>query len=118
MDEERGFPKFLPRPGANISIVIGEPINERIQPLIDEYRSKFPTPWRPVTYARDVQHDLRDEPDELARLRSRMAEVMREEVMKLGKRCEEMERTRPPDKIKWGWLPDSSSPGSQLCNEP
>ncbi|KAM0793289.1 hypothetical protein ACM66B_000749 [Microbotryomycetes sp. NB124-2] len=108
MDEERGFPRFLPRLGKNVQVIIGEPINDRIEPLVEEYRRKFPKPWRPVTYSRDVQADLKDEPKELARLRSKMAEVMREEVMKLGARAEEQLK-RPPDRIKWGFLPTSET---------
>ena len=39
MPEDRKFPRFLPRPGARISITIGEPLTSRIQPLIDDWRN-------------------------------------------------------------------------------
>ncbi|KAM0755492.1 acyltransferase-domain-containing protein [Meredithblackwellia eburnea MCA 4105] len=89
MNEEASFPKRLPRAGKKVTVLIGEPMNEAVEPLLKEYWSKFPTPWKPSTYAKDVKEDLEDEPTELAEMRSRMAEVMREMLMKLGKRIEE-----------------------------
>lgn len=101
MDEERGFPRPLPRPGKNVTILIGEPINDVVEPLLEEYRVRFPgEPWRPTTYGRDVQDDLNDEPQALTELRSRVAEVLRQEVMRLGERLDEVEQ-RPPDVIRW-----------------
>lgn len=38
MDERRGFPRFLPRPGANVSITIGQSISPLISPLVQSYR--------------------------------------------------------------------------------
>lgn len=38
MNEYRGSPKPVPRPGASISITVGQPITDRIKPLVDEWR--------------------------------------------------------------------------------
>ena len=38
MPESRTFPRFLPRPGATLSVTIGSPITSRIQPLVDAWR--------------------------------------------------------------------------------
>lgn len=38
MNEHRGFPRFIPRPGANVSITIGQSISPLISPLVDSYR--------------------------------------------------------------------------------
>ncbi|KAL8283585.1 hypothetical protein RQP46_005380 [Phenoliferia psychrophenolica] len=95
MHESRTFPRMVPRSGKNVTIIIGEPINHAIEPLLDDYRAKFPTPWRPATYSKDVGDDLKDEPDELAVMRSQMAEVMREMLLKLGGRLSEVEKLPP-----------------------
>lgn len=39
MPEPRGNPRWLPRPGANITIDIGEPINATLDPLLDTLSS-------------------------------------------------------------------------------
>lgn len=103
MDEERGFPRPLPRPGKKVTIIIGEPINDAVEPLLAEYQKKFPEPWVPVTYGRDVKEDLREEPSQLAEMRSRIAEVLRQELMKVGQRIPEIE-AREPSKIEWRWF--------------
>ena len=38
MPETRGFPRFLPRPGARIRITIGQPLTSQIKPLVDDWR--------------------------------------------------------------------------------
>lgn len=38
MPETRGFPRFVPRTGARISITVGEPLTTQIQPLVDKWR--------------------------------------------------------------------------------
>jgi len=38
MDENRGAPRFVPRPGAKISISVGEPVTRVIQPLVDAFK--------------------------------------------------------------------------------
>ena len=38
MPEPRGFPRFLPRPGARLSITIGQPLTSKIKPLVDDWR--------------------------------------------------------------------------------
>lgn len=84
MSESRTFPRFLPRPGHKISITIGKPINTILEPYLLEAKKKFPIPWKPNTYDQDFGEDLKLEPDELKGIRSRIAEVLREEVMKVG----------------------------------
>lgn len=39
MNENRGFPRFFPRPGATISITIGESLTPRIAPLLEAHRA-------------------------------------------------------------------------------
>lgn len=39
MNERRGFPRFLPRPGAKISITIGPSISPLIEPLVKAYKT-------------------------------------------------------------------------------
>ncbi|AFR93323.2 monolysocardiolipin acyltransferase [Cryptococcus neoformans C23] len=38
MPETRGFPRFVPRPGANISITVGQPLTSQIQPLVKAWK--------------------------------------------------------------------------------
>ena len=38
MPETRGFPRLLPRRGAKVIVSFGQPITDRIRPLIDEWR--------------------------------------------------------------------------------
>ncbi len=38
MPENRRFPRFIPRPGARISITIGQPLTSKIKPLVDDWR--------------------------------------------------------------------------------
>lgn len=102
MNEEREFPRFLPRTGKKVTVIIGEPINDAIEPLLAEYQRKFPHPWLPITYGRDVQEDLKEEPPQLAEMRSKIAEAMRQELRKLGQKVAEVE-ARPPTKIEWNW---------------
>lgn len=39
MDERRGYPRAIPRPGASVSITVGSPLTSRISPLIDLWRA-------------------------------------------------------------------------------
>lgn len=83
--EARTFPRFLPRWGKEVSVVIGEPLNARLAPLLAEHSQRFPVPWRPVSYGNDVAEDLLKEPEGLAELRSRLAEEIRKELLALGR---------------------------------
>ncbi|KAI5478435.1 Tafazzin [Pseudohyphozyma bogoriensis] len=94
MNEERTWPRFLPRRANKITILIGEPLNDVVEPLIESYREKFPQGWTPGTYQHDVGQDLREEPKELAVMRSEMAEVMRRGLMDVGKRMEAEEKIK------------------------
>ncbi|GAA5922283.1 lysophosphatidylcholine acyltransferase [Sporobolomyces koalae] len=101
MDEPRVSPHFVPNTGKDITILYGEPINDRITDLLSEYRARFPTGWKPDTYERAVGEDLHVEPEGLADLRSRMAEKLREGLMDLGTRTEQVERTKPGKIVGW-----------------
>ncbi|BGP04697.1 Lyso-phosphatidylcholine acyltransferase [Rhodotorula toruloides] len=101
MDEPRVWPNYLPRTGKNVTILLGEPLNSTVEPLVQRYRAKYPIPWRPSTYDRPVGQDLQEEPSEIGRMRSEMAEVMRQGLMQLGRRAIEVEK-QPPSRIT-GW---------------
>lgn len=92
MSEQRTFPRFLPRAGHRIKITIGSPLNATLEPLLATYRKTFPDPYRPATYIREVGDDLKDEPDQLARMRSEMASVLREGLMELGRGTRKIEK--------------------------
>ncbi|BGP12572.1 hypothetical protein JCM10213_004841 [Rhodosporidiobolus nylandii] len=100
MDEPRVWPAYLPNTGKDVTILFGEPLNADVEPLVADYRAKYPTPWRPSTYDQSVEQDLEDEPSEIARMRSEMAEVMRQGLIRLGQRVEEVEK-QPPSRITW-----------------
>lgn len=101
MDEPRVSPNFVPNRGKDITILYGQPLNDSILPLMSEYQSKFPQGWKPNTYEKSVGEDLEVEPTGLGDMRSRIAEKLREGLMELGKRTEQVERG-PPSKIV-GW---------------
>lgn len=101
MDEPRVSPHFIPNRGKDITILYGEPLNDSITTLVDEYRERFPQGWRPQTYDRNVGEDLEVEPEGLADLRSRIAAQLRVGLMDLGKETAQVERL-PPSKIV-GW---------------
>ncbi|BGP36514.1 Lyso-phosphatidylcholine acyltransferase [Rhodotorula kratochvilovae] len=101
MDEPRVWPNYLPRRNKDVTILFGEPMNPLVEPLLAAYKARFPVSWRPGTYDRPVGMDLEDEPHELAAMRSEMAEVMRQGLMRLGERVEEVEKL-PPSRIT-GW---------------
>ncbi|SCV68690.1 BQ2448_811 [Microbotryum intermedium] len=105
MDERRGWPRMLPRPGKNVSIMFGDSINSAIDPLMAKYRTKFPTAWRPATYGNDVKDDLKVEPEGLAAMRSELADRMRDELMRLGNdgRLEKL-LEQEPNRIRWNRL--------------
>lgn len=39
MNEYRGFPRPIPRPGGRVSVTIGDSISDRIQPLVQRWRA-------------------------------------------------------------------------------
>lgn len=112
MNEYRGFPRFVPRPGANVSITIGKSISPLISPLVDSYRQTrseldqsaplHPAPKElpgPQTIANTAQDgkDYGDWPyagrEDVATRDARIAITarMQEELTKLGQRVEEAE---------------------------
>ncbi|GAA5873216.1 hypothetical protein JCM3774_000085 [Rhodotorula dairenensis] len=101
MDEPRVWPNFAPRLNKDVTILFGDPINSAVEPLLAQYHEQFPAGWRPAEYEHPVRVDPEEEPSELPRLRSEMAEVMRQELMRLGQRVEAVEK-RPPGRLA-GW---------------
>lgn len=57
MPDPRGFPKWLPRPGARLSVTFGRPIQDELEPLVTRMR-KFATQERRTTSAEDLQKQL------------------------------------------------------------
>lgn len=100
MHESRKFPRPLPRPGKNVTVLLGSPINSSIEPLIAKYHKEIEARWRPSNYGKDVAQDLEDEPKGLATMRSHLAEVLRGKLMELGQKVGKVEQ-RGPDKIRW-----------------
>lgn len=85
MSEDAPWPKRLPRPNKSIEVIIGEPVNPALEPLLARFHAAMPNKWRPETYDRHVTEDLRDEPVQLTEARSEVAAVLREELMRLGR---------------------------------
>lgn len=85
MPETRGWPRFLPRLGAEIDVVFGEPITHRVRPLLDRY----------VASSADVAPviappppDYIGEADVLRQARIEIAALLRDEVTALGRRVQ------------------------------
>lgn len=76
MDEKRGAPRFLPRPGAKISITVGAPITSRIQALVDGYRD-------------GMEHGTGEHDPRPTRIR--VVEELQDAVRALGAQVEEAE---------------------------
>ncbi len=85
MNEDAPWPKRVPRTGKSIEVIIGEPVNDALAPLLAGFHEAMPNKWRPETYERHVKDDLREEPLQLTEARSEVAAVLREELMKLGR---------------------------------
>lgn len=86
MHESRTFPRFLPRLNKSVEVHFGDPINHVVDPLLASYHEQgLPIRWKPETYERDVGEDIGAEPDSLTRARSELAEVLRGELMRVGR---------------------------------
>ena len=84
MPESRGFPRFLPRPGAQISVTVGEPVTGSITDLVKAWKdlaAKEPGTvglggtWDPKRDDAPSEHEQRD-----IRGQGRMAEGKEEEI--------------------------------------
>jgi monolysocardiolipin acyltransferase len=104
MSETRGFPRFLPRPGANISITIGQPLTSQLEPLVDRWRgiaSKekgtvgMGGEWKKGTMSGDDQRDLRGKGEigngEEEKVRIEIVQILQDKLKELGERVEESE---------------------------
>ncbi|GAA5821050.1 hypothetical protein JCM10212_006523 [Sporobolomyces blumeae] len=102
MDEPRVSPHFVPNVGKDVTILFGAPIEDRVRPLVDAHKARYPRGgWRPSTYDREVGQDLDEEPLEIKETRIRIADELRSGLMDLGRTVPEVER-KPPGKIV-GW---------------
>lgn len=114
MNEYRGFPRLVPRPGAKVSVTIGEPITSKIQPLVDRWRDLAAAekgtlgiggewqsdqthmpPGREVEGEEARQRNVRGQ-GQLAggqeeQVRKEIVAVLQEEVARLGERVEAKE---------------------------
>jgi monolysocardiolipin acyltransferase len=88
MPEKRGFPKFLPRLGADVVIIFGAPITDRIRPLLEAYRDLCDQ----FSIQRPVPPQYEGEPQALMEARVKIADLLREEVERLGREYNEGKR--------------------------
>jgi len=84
MPETRGWPRFLPRLGAEIDVVFGEPITHRVRPLLNRYAASSAG----LTTTISPPPDYVGEPDVLRQARIEIAALLREEVAALGRRVQ------------------------------
>ncbi|ORY23069.1 acyltransferase-domain-containing protein [Naematelia encephala] len=107
MNENRGFPRPFPRPGAKISMTVGESLTDRIQPLVDQWRemaSKEPGAvgvggdWAETGTEQGDGGRLKDirSKGDMAQggekdVRIKICEVLQEGVRQLGERVERAE---------------------------
>lgn len=47
MNENRTFPRFLPRPGATVSITVGQSLTPLIEPMVKSWRAGLPRADKP-----------------------------------------------------------------------
>lgn len=91
MNEDRTFPRFIPRPGANISITIGESLTPRIAPLIAAHKATSTEPSK-LAQRLDAAADARargDDPDMDTRIA--VTAALQAGVREIGERVEEAE---------------------------
>lgn len=85
MHEDAAFPKRVPRTGKSVEVIIGDPVNGALEPLLARLHAAMPNKWKPETYDKHVKEDLKDEPLQLTEARSEVAALLRGELMKLGR---------------------------------
>lgn len=109
MNEYRGFPRPIPRPGGKVSVTIGESISHKIQPLVDRWRAIAAAEkgdlgvggeWKAADGEARVVEDLRQREvrsrgllagSKEEAIRIEITAAIQEEVRKLGERVESEE---------------------------
>ncbi|WWC61124.1 uncharacterized protein I303_103703 [Kwoniella dejecticola CBS 10117] len=117
LDERRGWPKPVPRPGAKISITVGQPLTSRIEPLVKAWRELADREvgtvgvggeWKQEPHNEDrvnvvsnlgnvgeVQREIRSRGDlsegKERDVRIKITEMLQEGLAQLGKTVEEKE---------------------------
>jgi monolysocardiolipin acyltransferase len=104
MNEDRGFPRLLPRPGARLSITVGQPLTSRIQPLVDQWRELASKEtgivglggdWEKGTMAGDDQRELRGRGEVAGGreedVRVGIVQVLQDALKELGEKVEDEE---------------------------
>lgn len=81
MSEERGPPRFMPRPGAKISITFGESIAPRLEPVVAAHRRDVPV----YPTGSDEAHEADRE------TRIRITQELQDAVQRLGEAVETRE---------------------------
>ncbi|WRT67139.1 uncharacterized protein IL334_004105 [Kwoniella shivajii] len=61
LDERRGWPKPIPRPGAKISITVGQPLTSQIEPLVKAWRDLAGKEVGPVGVGGDWKQESQDD---------------------------------------------------------
>ncbi|WVR05231.1 hypothetical protein IAU60_002243 [Kwoniella sp. DSM 27419] len=110
MDERRGWPRPVPRPGAKISITVGQPLTSQIEPLVQSWREMAEKErgtvglggeWKsePSEMALDVEGELQrtvrsrgqlsDGKEEQVRIN--IVDLLQQGVQKLGQEVERKE---------------------------
>jgi hypothetical protein len=88
MPPDRKFPRFIPRPGADITVTFGESVTSSLIPFADRYLS-IPEDKRRGEMWRSGNNDC----EKLRMLRIDLAEHMRKQVELLGAKVEGENRT-------------------------
>jgi monolysocardiolipin acyltransferase len=104
MNETRKFPRFIPRPGAKISITVGKPITDQIRPLVDAWRELalketgrvgIGGDWGGGVNETNVERGLRSKGElaggEEIKVRKKICEVLQDAVRRLGEEVEAKE---------------------------
>ncbi|WVQ78273.1 hypothetical protein IAT38_000358 [Cryptococcus sp. DSM 104549] len=108
MHESRGFPRFIPRPGARVSVTVGKPLTSQIRPLVDAWREMASREAGTLGIGGDWQQDRQGEglegdaqrhvrgKGELVdgrekETRIKIVELLQEGVRKLGEEVERRE---------------------------
>lgn len=84
MDEHRGFPRFVPRPGAKVSVTIGESIRPQVEAVVNAHRAQGAQPTGPT----HVEGDAHDGDRET---RIKITQMLQDAVQALGEKVETYE---------------------------
>ncbi|KAL1409702.1 Lyso-phosphatidylcholine acyltransferase [Vanrija albida] len=86
MDEHRGFPRFVPRGGAKVSVTIGESIRPQVEAVVNAHRAQGAKPSGPTHVDGDAAaHDADRE------TRIQITQMLQDAVQALGEKVETAE---------------------------